>query len=534
MTGSDSEKQGEKRASGHWRAMAAGILLSLLILTPALLYPFGRDQSVFAYVGSVIARGGMPYRDAWDVKPPVIYLLYAGLVRLAGGTGERLTLLVHLVDWLLAGVTGALLVRLARFFRNDDAPMVGIAAAGWFAALYLQGGFWGLAQTETWSTPLVLGATIQLLRISDGEGSSGGWLLAGLLAGVAAVLKFTTLLPLFPFVILAVRSGSRGKGQRWGLFCLVLGAAIPAAASFGWLWSAGAWSAFLDVQRGFVAPYSRLNGGGLGLRAWNLVRYTGPWLLHSWLAVLAAAPAPLCLDGWRNGRRNVAGAWLLAGLFAVWIQNKYFGYHWQTALPPLALLAAAGGSTLAVRLRSQSPATRWLPAALAVVWTLVCCGSYYRDALLYAVGRLPREAWLARFHAGKDFSYLADAQVARYVARETRPDDPVLIWGFEPPVYLLSGRLPPTRFFFNVPVGVTFAPPAWRDELLRDLGRRPPVLVLVLRNDAIPWASGRADDSEAQLRSWPELNGWLQAHYRSEAQIEDFTIYRRWDAGRGF
>ena len=29
----------------------------------------------------------------------------------------------------------------------------------------------------------------------------------------------------------------------------------------------------------------------------------------------------------------------------MWAQNKYFGYHWQTVLPPLALFAALGDST---------------------------------------------------------------------------------------------------------------------------------------------------------------------------------------------
>ena len=35
------------------------------------------DSEVFRYIGMVIANGGVPYRDAFDHKPPMIYFLAA-------------------------------------------------------------------------------------------------------------------------------------------------------------------------------------------------------------------------------------------------------------------------------------------------------------------------------------------------------------------------------------------------------------------------------------------------------------------------
>jgi hypothetical protein len=194
----------------------------------------------------------------------------------------------------------------------------------------------------------------------------------------------------------------------------------------------------------------------------------------------------------------------------------------------LALLAGFG--TVAV-LRSRSVAPRLFPRVavlLPVLWSLAVNHVIYLDAAAYVSGRMTREAWLARFGepGHGDFSFLAGARAAEYVHTHTREGDPVLVWGFEPAVYLLSGRYPPTRFFFNVPVGVHFAPEHWRREFLEDLRRRPPELFLVLRNDAIPWASGRRDDSAAQLQSWPELHQWLTKNYHHETTLEDFTLYR--------
>jgi hypothetical protein len=45
--------------------IGAGLVLGLAALQ-ILLFGFGRDQGIYAVVGSGILRGEMPYRDLWD------------------------------------------------------------------------------------------------------------------------------------------------------------------------------------------------------------------------------------------------------------------------------------------------------------------------------------------------------------------------------------------------------------------------------------------------------------------------------------
>ena len=64
----------------------------------------GADQALYAYVGEQIRAGGLPYRDAWDQKPPAIHFLYAGLRPIWAGDG-----VVALADLLAAAAVAWLL-----------------------------------------------------------------------------------------------------------------------------------------------------------------------------------------------------------------------------------------------------------------------------------------------------------------------------------------------------------------------------------------------------------------------------------------
>jgi hypothetical protein len=273
-------------------------------------------------------------------------------------------------------------------------------------------------------------------------------------------------------------------------------------------------------------PYAQLNNTVVANHRLNPLTGLWYWFLGAWPALIAAGLAFLLQ---REERRKALflGAALLAAIAAVIVQGKYFLYHWETTHPWLALLA--GWGTLAALRKTSLRSTSFVAALLALplVWSLIGRWGFYRDSARYAVGALSRQRWLARFTSGADYSFVADTQVADYVRTHTKSSDPVLVWGFEPAVYLLSDRRPPTRFFFNVPVAVPFSPEAWKTEFLSDLDRTPPELLLVVRNDAIPWATGLPDDSAAQLQAWPELRRVLDQGYSFETQIEDFAIYRR-------
>lgn len=150
---------------------------------------------------------------------------------------------------------------------------------------------------------------------------------------------------------------------------------------------------------------------------------------------------------------------------------------------------------------------RWLQVAI----TPVTLDEYYHGA---------------RFTRGY-FSLGASMDTARYVKARTRPDQHVLVWGLDPLVYFLSGRLPPTRFGFRYPISTTrrVAPElgmAYYDELMRDLRNRPPRYFIVHHDDLRPVHEMTSDEV---LRALPELWQFVQHRYAREAVIGNAHLW---------
>ncbi len=58
-------------------ALTCILALGLSFRAGALDSPLARDEGAYAYIGANLTSGIVPYRDAFDHKPPGIYLFYA-------------------------------------------------------------------------------------------------------------------------------------------------------------------------------------------------------------------------------------------------------------------------------------------------------------------------------------------------------------------------------------------------------------------------------------------------------------------------
>lgn len=520
--------------------MPAGIVTVALGL-PTLLFPFGPDQAIFAYIAHRISMGGFPYVTAWDQKPPAIYLLYLAGIHVPGPLMRN----VRIFDLFMVCLTLVAVYLLGRRLWGRWAG--GFAAVLYGTAYTTEYGYWHTAQPDGY-TALPLCFALWLYYRSLTRGRAWPYLLAGLLTGFAFQLRFfSALIGLALLYIEWNQARCHGRAA-WAaaarrIAWFSLGFLCTQAIFAAYLAAGHALGAYLFTEFRFASAYARLGGpySPEGFR-WNLfldaARAETLSFLYSHLFVSLPAAIALALGfgGRGDARTREIGLATLCAYLGVLIQAKFFLYHWLAVLPFLSLLGGRGlaclSQALLARLRWQTA----IPAVAAVVALLVVLSPPVTDNALhqwrgvaqYYSGPVSRSAFNNQFgpYAQGTFSYLADDEVGRYLRAHTEPDDTVYVYGYEPLVYLISGRESASRFIYVFPIISTWSPPAWKDEFYRELDENRPRYILIQANEGAPWITGLHEDTAHYAAHDARLQALLAARYEPETTIEDFSLYR--------
>ncbi|MGB5681714.1 MAG: glycosyltransferase family 39 protein [Polyangiales bacterium] len=530
-------------------ADAALVVVSLATITYLLLilltFRYGRDQGIYAVVGNVVLSGGAPYRDAWDFKPPFIYFIYAG-ARGLFGPGMIAIRLVEALGLVSLVIAFAVLSR--RFVGSWRAGLVGATLA---VFLHVKLEFWHTAQPESFGGIIVAWAIVCATYVAQGTSRKahfrqyGAWFATGALYTIAALLKpplgggFVISLG---FVLAEQRRmlapSERTKGLLGVCAAFGLGAAVILGAMLSFFAFKGSLAELYETFFVFTPQYT-----GLGFEPSKLpglladaVRQgiTGfSFLVPLGLAFLAGLTS--------RGDRAISGVLQVLGvvsiqLLGVAMQAKFFDYHYGASLPLLSLLAGWG----LWKLWERAFTDPFRVAATVLLVALVVDHAPRQStpaegstgAKLYARTQLlvgnSSSAVLDWLHSKGDVSFGANVEMARWLRDNTDEDDTVFIWGFEPMVYDLAGRRFASRYIYNVPQRLEWpGSNAARAELMRDLHRTQPDVVLVTRGDVFTHVTGDRRDSFAMLDEFDELGRFLDVGYSLDGNIQDFMIYTR-------
>lgn len=510
---------------GELVALSAIALGFLALSLPVLAQPFGRDQGIFATIADAILRGQLPYRDAWDHKPPGIDYAYALAFWLFGRSWQAVHLLEQLV--LLGGMIG-----LWALLRPTGRGAALAAAALFGAASVLQFEWWDRGQAEMFlagisTVGMALLVAARHWRVISAFGG-------GLLLGALVWFKPTAApLGVIGAGVILGRS-SFGRGVAIDLAAYLAGGLVALLIPAGLLWAGGAFAEMWQA----VVVFNQLHlqtGANLTLEAtaWATVdffRRMGP------LTPLAAAG--LLGARQRPGRTTLLVSWLVAALLGVWSQGKFFSYHWTVALPPLAGLAGWGLVAVwdCIRRPGRERWLRWSVALLLAIVLLVPVVSAQQTKLgrdfAYLLGRIGEREYFAHFgHNLNDrdvYSFSAARETAAYLAARTTANDTVLVWGFQALVNWLADRRAPTRYIFSYPLTIDRPESPLRrearDTFLREFDAAPPAYVVLVAKDVNPI---QPRDSVALLDTFPALKDRLERDYVKERTIAEFQIYRR-------
>jgi hypothetical protein len=478
------------RASSYLRARRWDAVLSavtVLLMAPTCSYRYGLDQALYHYFGAGWLEGHVPYRDAFDVKPPALFATYALVIR-CFGRGQWGIHVAEILCVLATGWAAAYAVTRARARVDGLAGLSALLLAAFYVTEF---GFGDTGQAELWQGASVVAAYAVLAR----EGSRRvNALVAGVFAGVAVLYKIPAALSVVPLVVVVAleRPGERRERLREvavSVAGFVAGVAAPVVLTVSYFWAKGALSDLMEWF--FYLPhYARVP-----LDA-EWVKATGPELLlarsGSWLGVFAAIAAagylgvPSTVAEPRARHGAGPAALLVSAALGIVVQRRYFQYH-AAVLGPFLALVAAHAIAPVLRRGVRAPAAAVLGVVgggllSSPVWSTSELGSYRAYVLHGAIprllGKLPDAALFAAFVGPNDYSYAAHEQLAALVrSRGPRRGDRIHLRGYETTTYVLTGMYSPSRFLMEGPVLDRYLGayrPAWRAEHERLLREHPP------------------------------------------------------------
>lgn len=537
-------------ARGSWRTWSwperaiviAALGLALYCALQILMLRFGRDQGIYAVVANAVLDGGMPYRDAWDFKPPGIFVVYA-LARGLLGRHEWSTRLVETIGFLSLIPSFAVLTRR---YMGDVRP--GIIGGAFAVLIEAQMDFWHTGQPESFGGLLTVWALVLTIRdVPQGPLGRGFWVRlggAGALLGAAGLMKpqlVGTCAVIAVLTIAYLREQGRSlRSQAATVGALALGAGISVGACLVWFAARGALGDLYEALFVFAPGYAATTWSRSSLV--GFVFYGA----QEWATTLSSVVAVgmLMQIGIRpSSPRERQLFWVVIGtasihILGIALQSKFFQYHYGATLPLGALLAGMGfwkGWLLADRHKPVG----W--AVLAALTYVALEGrapvrdlaepffdrAWERTRTLLTGDAAAREALAERFSSVADVDYASNMRVAEWLAEHTSESDPVFIWGFEPIIYDAARRRPASRFIYDVPQRVAWENERSKQLMMQDLAASPPKAIVVEHNDVFPVVTGNWDDSSKSLEQFGELQSLLDDHYEYQSTIQDFDVYVR-------
>ena len=448
------------------------------------------DSSVYKTVAFMISKGYMPYRDSFDHKGPLTYLVNLLGMQIDAYCG------VWVIEFIAVFTTFAGIYQIARLRLNKIFSCFCILICGSLLYDYFEGG----NMVEEYAMPFIavslyifldyfLNRKISRLRLAV----CGGCL------GAVFLLRpnMISLWIVFAIAVLVDCIIKKNVAKLWEFIIFFLvGFVIVIAPIFIWLAANGCFGAFIENYIQFNMVYSAAKGEG---EKWN----AGFYFINKTLIIFALLILTyLCWikDNSAAKDKHIANGRFLYGTYLVYLlvtlvlismSGMPYAHYGMILVPaiafPMSELFALTG------LKNNGNATTLL-------------------LILYLVGALSMNKWLGT--AGELLNKYADRAndhhsdmvkgVCELVEENTTEDERISVYGNGDIVYLVSNRLHATRYSYQFPIGEIA--PEIMDEYFEELENElPPVIIIWER---------QADE---------RIEGFLYEHDYSE--ISDSSSY---------
>lgn len=513
----------EKRSTGLTATklglylFSGAVLLAVsLIRIRYLGLPLERDEGEYAYMGQLLLQGVLPYTEAYSMKFPGIYFVYAIIITIFGQTHIG----IHLALLFTNIATAYLLFLLGKRMFDEFA---GIVAGSSFLVMTLSPsvqGYW--ANSEHFVMLPAVGGILLMLIALEKE-SNKQLLLGGILLGCALLIKqHGALFLLFGFIYtciyyLAERPVRFGNlSAKVGLYAL--GGLAPLAlivityimaGSFDrlWFWTikyASDYASMLSLDRG-IDNFTK-----------RFVQIFKPNILIMLLSLTGISS--VLWNKYIRSRWLFTFGFLIFSFLAITPGFYFRPHYFILLLPVLSLLAGLGASNL-LRIDSSS----WLKAVIPLLIILISLGYSFINQKEFLFKMSIAEASRATYGPNP---FPESIEIAEYIKKNTDTDDKIAVLGSEPQIYFYSKRKAATGYLYMYPLmeGHKYAQ-TMQEEMINNIESSQPTYIVIVN---VPWSWLLRPDSSKLLLNW--IPSYIKKSYVLSGVIDilssDMTVFR--------
>lgn len=451
--------------------------------------PLERDEGEYAYSGQLMLQGIPPYKLAYNMKLPGIYLAYAAMLAAFGETPAG----IHL-GLIFVNAAAVLLV----FFLTSTlfGRLAAMVAACSYALLSTSTSVMGFEAHAT--NFVVVAALVAILFLLAALRSKRWWMffLSGLCAGVAVEMKqHGIFFALFCLSYLTVSEWKRATGTktivRWTAI-FALGVVLPYAVTCWLLYRDGVFREFWVWTVSYAGEYSKV-GLHRAVRALgeNFAAVVRP-ALPLWILAAVGASALFWSAGARKHSRFIALLFLFS--FLSLCPGAFFRPHYFVLLlPVIAILVGVGVSAVTQALTGHSWYSRFALVPVVIFVLAFAYGLVAQRQVYFSM--TPDEIVQATY--GEN-AFIPAVQVADYIRKNSPEEARIAVFGSEPEIYFYAHRHSATGYLYMYSlIGHQKYIDRMREEFKREVEvNRPEYLVYVDildswgERDGVPGASG--------------------------------------------
>ncbi|MCP4135099.1 MAG: hypothetical protein GY754_29280 [bacterium] len=526
------------------------LLIGIAILRiPGLFQPIlDMDESVFSEFANIILSGGIPYIDALDNKPPLIYYFFAAVYSLFG-MGSLAA--VHGVTTLVVMATALMVYFLG---RETAGKRTGLFAALIFTALahtyepkYIS------TNAETlMNLPLVIASFIFIKYRQLSIKNIFPLMLSGFCIGIAILINYKAGIIAVVFILFSLinsffplsslsQTRNRFLGESARLFITGFAACLPIGIILLYFYHINCLDEFL--YWGFSYNFGYISSGTQSVPFIKTFARTGAFVLccaPAWFIIIPFLKKKLFFhckslasgDG-SSIHRNFFFilTWFGFSFYAAALGGRTYGHYFIQLIIPLAVLSAMA-VTVYFYPGNEDPDSipgRDFRKTKAFFWGFLCLVT-----VACFIGRINIGLTYELVHYPNRDAVPAFETVGTYIKKNSSAADKIFAWGWATPVYHFAERRCSSRFLIaDFVSGRVFGTPNDSDNIrnefskkvmkdfLIELKEKPPVYFI----DTAPshfFGYGRFP-----LKKYPELAEIIQEEYKLVDSIKKIDIYKR-------